>query len=322
MEIDEAIDRVQTRIRREGLVVADPVATEEVAATEAELAPLRLPAEYRRLIERMDPAIPLVGRPNLHRLTFGLDCWRSHRMSGTFPTLLFTIAYESHMWLGIELQSDVSPGGELYHWTVDGAYSHVGRLPALLASLAEAPTTGPPNRFGQVSVAFHVGALRSGLSYFFKIEDWPEHWQRAEGIAPADPVPAGATATVADVLAARNGGPVHERIHVSVTRATSTGRESIVTVEDDTGSLVLRWPRKAGPAQAEVGGLFALEVRSRPSMRSDAAEQAELQRAYRTLSGDALAGGMEVAEELVTRFLDSFDRQGVDGEVIAARTLP
>lgn len=321
MDIDEAIDRVQARLRREGMAVPGPVPVAEIAAVEAELAPLRLPAEYRRLIERMNPAMGLVVFPNLHDPAFGLDCWRDQRKWATAARVLFTIAYASHSWLGIELASDRSPGGELYDWGVDGVFFHVGRLPAFLDAIADAPAEGPIDAYGQVWLAFDIDALRSGRTVGVDVEGWPAHWQWAEGYQAGDLQPAGPTATVAELLAARDAGPAQERVHVAVAGIAGTSGHWIATVADGTGAMVLRWPTDAGPARATSGGRFELEVRTGPAWRSDPGEQAAMSDAHHEASRHALAGEATAAQEAVTAWSEVFHGQAVDGEVVAARRL-
>jgi hypothetical protein len=288
---------------------------------EAELAPLRLPAEYRTLVERMNPAVGLLVFPHLHDLAFGLDSWRGQRGWGTAARVLFTIAYASHSWLGVELASDQSPGGELYYWTVDGVFFHVGRLPAFLTALAEAPAEGPIDQYGQVWLDFDIDALRSGHTLGVEVEGWPTHWQWAEGYQASDLQPAGPTVTIAELLAAREAGPVQELVHIAVAGIAGTSGHWIATVVDDTGAMVLRWPTDAGPARARHRGRFELEVRTGPAWRSDPGEQAAMSDAHLEASGHALRGEATAAQHAAARWSEVFHGQAVDGEVVAARRL-
>ena len=141
----------------------------------------------------------------------------------------------------------------------------------------------------------------------------------AGDLIPEDTEPLGATATVAGVLAAREWGPVRERVHVWVTGLA--GRASYVTVEDATGIMLVRWPSSAGPARPEAFTDVELDLRSGPSMRRDPAQLAALEEAHREASDQAQAGDLEAARRAAARLAGGLDHQAVDAEVVAARRL-
>jgi hypothetical protein len=260
MDLEEACRRLEGRVRHEGLTMPAPAAARDIAAVDEAVAPLRLPADYRYVLRRWAPRLPLTAFPELCDLGFGLDGWREDREMGMVPRVLFTVGYSSHTWLGVELESDVSPGGELYSWSPGAPFTHLpGGLATYLAALAEAPASAAAFG-GTLPVDLDLRQLESGRTVGYDVTDWPDHWLAAEGIPPDDLVPKGATATVEEVLGRRAGSPVHERVHVRVVRLAVVGTTALATVADRTGSMVVTWLLNVGPAPSRMGADFELEV--------------------------------------------------------------
>lgn len=323
MDIDRALDRLEGRLRREGLAIPGPTPEPAIAEAEVSLAPLRLPDSYLRLLRRMDPGkIPVDPFPSLNSLPVAVDGWHGDRRWGTIPRILFSIAYSSHTWLAVELASDRSPGGELYWWSAGDDFCHlVGGLAAWLDEVADAPAEGSTG-YGRLWLSFDAAQLASGATVELRPKTWPGHWLYAEGFEPADLAPQGATTTIHEILAARDRGPVHERIHARVVAVIGTAGEWIVTVADHTGSMILRWPTATGPAQARVRANFELEIQTDPSQRTrpDRATAADAEQA--AVQHHALAGDTDAANQAAGRMQQAWREQGRDGVVVAARAIP
>ncbi len=84
------------------------------------VAPLRLPAGVRRFWELVDPnTLRVLPYPRWSSPDVALKYWRNEVADGEYvPRLLFPFAYESHVWLDVELHGpDEDDGGALFiHW--------------------------------------------------------------------------------------------------------------------------------------------------------------------------------------------------------------
>ncbi len=86
------------------------------------------------------------------------------------------------------------------------------------------------------------------------VPDWPEHWQRANGVDPDDLHPHGATHTVAEVLDSPPEKEIHATIAARVLGWSSGGSPIRVWVDDGTGRLTINVPGPTpvlGPAHGE-----------------------------------------------------------------------
>jgi hypothetical protein len=112
MSIDASIDRLCGALSALGFQVAE--GPDDAAAWETldhELAPLALPTDLRRLLQRVDVArLPLRTYPAPTTLSFALWSWREFRDGGgfAFPAGLFPWCYESHNHLFVELDGPKS----------------------------------------------------------------------------------------------------------------------------------------------------------------------------------------------------------------------
>lgn len=308
MDIDRALDRLKARLRREGLPVPGATQPALIIRAEAALAPLRFPDSYRQLLRRMDPGrIPMDPFPSLNNLSFAVEGWHGDRRWGVVPRILFSIAYTSHTWLAVELATDRSPGGELYMWSVGDDFTHLaGGLAAWLERIADAPGEGTPTTYRRLWLQFDATELASGRTVGSQPDAWPVHWLHAEGFEPSDLTPRGATATIKQVMAARARGPVHERIHARVVALTGTAGESIVTVADHTGAMILRWSTDTGPASARARTNFELDIQTDPSQHTRPNHAAAAEAEQQVVQRHALAGDTAAVQQAAARLHEAW----------------
>lgn len=258
MGIDEAIDRFALAVQRAGVApVRPPADTAVLAEVERRIAPLVLPAEARRLWERVDPrSLRLEIHPSLCDPAFSLEVWQRHNDEnpGTVPRPLFPLCYESHNFLFVELDdADGIGGGALFEWAYGGDLFKLRayRVADWLESLAQLIEEGEPSPGGGSGPLLDwdryirivsdrlehsprhpvYGAPRphprySHIGYSVTFEEdilaWPERWRRLSGVINEDRAPRGATHTIAELMRAAERAAEQEP-GVGLVRATIAG---------------------------------------------------------------------------------------------------
>lgn len=259
MAIDEAIDNLVAALEPFG--VAAPQPPSDLAAVEAierAIAPLTLPADLRRLWERVDPRTLRVSHgPRLCPPDFALEGWKDDRWLAVTestpvgPPNVLMFGYQSWDCLGIDLDSPGRPGGSIWQWDLgsDELWQVFPDLTSYVESTASLLRAGGLDEFkpGDSDVAiddmaddnpFRLALMQSdepGNSYERSDDTaWPEHWRQAQQLDWSHAWAHGATHTIAQLVADRAEEP-RGRIHAEAIAVDPTG----ATISDGTGELRL-----------------------------------------------------------------------------------
>lgn len=281
--IDSAIDRLDEALRAAGLAGLEPPADVALMAElDTAVAPYALPAELRSFWEQVDPdPIAVFVFPMLRGPAAALELLHGVREIGAtgsigMPSLLLPFDYASHCYGVIELDSEWSEGGTIFEWDMDELPLVSRSLADRIDVLAELVSEGRFERGdGFVSIDHRAeqekrlarldasgphpvyGSLRAIPS---ELESWPAHWLVASGIDLRDREPLGATHTIAELVAAAGEGPATGRIHAGVTFLVGAGGDTLIVVDDGTGSFDVRCPAGTRPWGPVVGRRFEFEL--------------------------------------------------------------
>jgi hypothetical protein len=240
-----------------------PESLRDLEKLEAALAPMRLPAVVRQFWTRVDArTLRVHPYPMFMPPEGALTLWRQARdeFRSMQPLTLLDVGYESHQCMSVELDVGDVMGGALFEWCVSDPSGFTRRFNALadwLAYIAELVRRGLYRRLesthGPVWVvpgyentdaerAVHPTPAAhpvhgSTLHIGGDILDWPEHWQRVNGVRDRDLQLRGATHTIAQVLASPTGEPLHATVAAKVTALAGSTSWARVRVHDGTGAL-------------------------------------------------------------------------------------
>lgn len=322
--IDASIERLEQALRHAGLdAPSPPVGTEVLDEIEAAVSPYALPGDLRGFWERLDPtSIKVATFPDLTSPSFALSSHRSHLEPGAFPFLgppvLFPIAYSSHEFRSIELTSPWNDGGTVFEWANDDPSPfriEYRSLTDLIEVLAELIEEGVFERFESGYAHVDLQAEQDKRSARLDaagphplygeareltndLMHWPAHWLDAAGIDLRTREPLGATHTIAELMGADQGTPVHARIAGQVVRLVASGAGALVLVDDGTGQIDVWCPAGTspwGPVHRRRFE-FAVTAEGAPARPADLdAWSADVQR-------HALAGELEAAQAAATDF--------------------
>lgn len=233
-----------------------------LADVEAAIAPLELPSDIRHFYSTWSVAESgALFSPELTDLSFALDTWLENNATGWPSTVLFPIAYASHWFHFVELDHAGTVGPLVY----DGAYAG-GEFKLAFSCLAdwlewltaevEAGRVeeiwkghwGPAEDrdVDDTAAALDRDGILATEPRTFDDSDryqWPLRWNLADGFDPADYELRGATATLADFVAALRDGPASATIHCGVHSQFSP----VTRIVDETGMLVAKLPRHDPP---------------------------------------------------------------------------
>ena len=173
--------------------------------------------------------------------------------------------YESHEVMSAELDVDGLAGGALFEWCVSdpqgGFHRRFNSMADWVSRVAELINDGQflrreteqqgpwllvphPERYDEERATAPPAHPRYGdtLHIDGDILNWPEHWQRANGLRPESLVLRGATHTVADVLASPAAVELRATIAARVVDLAGLGGAARVRVDDGTGRLDVACP--------------------------------------------------------------------------------
>lgn len=287
MSIDESIDRLREALSALGHHV--PEGPDDATTWEKldhELAPLALPADFRRLLQRVDVArLPLSTYPGPATLDFSLWSWREFRDGELpFPAGLFPWCYESHNHLFVELDGPGVEGGAMFEWGFAGSDFRLRFLGAqawvetALAVLEEQAfdrvdrPQGPlllvnAERWWELADerldASEPHAVYGRQRDFGEAEpSWPRHWAAVARLVREDPPAEFPPMTIADVRARRRKTTVRALVTCRATYLAGTaGKAKRVWLQDDTGALDVLCPVDIrGHAALGSGGTFEVEL--------------------------------------------------------------
>ncbi|MCM0640042.1 hypothetical protein [Cellulomonas wangsupingiae] len=270
--VAEAVARLAAACRLAGIEPPEPAqdVDDAIARVRAEIAPLRLPPEIEEFWRLVDPGTLRVAPwPEPSGLAFALDGWRMHRDEpGMCPRILFPLCYASHSFVLVELD-DGGGGGHLFRWGYGGEpfrrqHASIVDLLDLTAHFVEQCRYERREHDGRSWIHFDPEHLWGAAAEERlaqrpphprittpQIEEspdaWPPHWRRADGLPDGPAALRGATATVAQLLAAAAAGEgVSGTLpaHAATAMMGPGGRRLRVT--DHTGTLDVWAPSGVG----------------------------------------------------------------------------
>jgi hypothetical protein len=272
MELDRALAELGNALTAAGIPLwRAPESLDDLAELEAEIAPLRLPGDVRRFWTQVDARTLRVLPPQwVTAPEDALLFWRLSRdeFRGTQPLALLGVGNEGHSFMSVELDVGAVPGGAVFEWAVDDADGFTRRFDGIgdwLAYIADLVGRGFYQRVDQNDgpvwlVPGHEHyeaerALRPKAAHIGDdILDWPEHWQRVNGVRDEDLRLRGATHTIAQVLASAPDAELRATIAGRVIDYAGGGMGAYVRVDDGTGSLNVSCPPETtlvGPRNGE-----------------------------------------------------------------------
>jgi hypothetical protein len=277
VDLDDALDELIERLTGVGLPRPDaPADPQALQALETELAPLRVPGEVRRFWERVDAhTLRLNSGTPLHGPDFALTTWRWTRdeFRALQPMALLQIGYDSHQCMSAELEFGDDPGGALYEFNVvDGDFTRrFSSLADWLRYLSLLIESGNLLRYQTPNgPSVHVPALgrweeeqaRRPVQAVIgrDILDWPERWQRLNGLEAADLRLRGATSTIAALLATRPDEPAHATIAGLVVALAGSTAGVRVRVEDESARIDVLCPPGTTLLGPRLGQRFEFDV--------------------------------------------------------------
>lgn len=293
VSIDEALEALGDALVGAGVALWQaPETSAALDALEGDLAPMRLPDEVRAFWRQVDvQTLRVDPYPCFSTPEFALEIWRDAReeFASFIPLALVQVGYESHECMSVELDVDGIDGGALFEWNLAGDgferrfnsiadwVSHVAALvrdgsylreetahgPWLLVPHLEHPEralreyAGPPShpRYGDT---LNVGA---------DILDWPEHWQRANGLLPDSLRLRGATHTVADVLGSPPAQEQRATIAARVVDLVGGGAGTRVRVDDATATVDVACPSNTTLLGPWIGDWYEFDIVVAPGAR-------------------------------------------------------
>jgi hypothetical protein len=284
--VDDALDGLCRASRSVGIPdPSPPTDLGDLEALEAEIAPMRIPADVRRFWERVDAStLRIEPYPGLHGPDFALTAWRMSRdeFTSAQPLALVQIAYTSQMCMSAELDVGDLAGGALFEWdVVDGPFirryngiaewlHYLERLIAVGNMRRRDTERGPflhvpdPDRWAEERETrpvperhpFHGEKTSVGRD----ILEWPEHWQRAAGLRPEHLALRGATHSIAELLATPSEQRVRATIVAQVVDLAGGGTWARVRADDGTGRLDVFCPEGTTLLGPRSGDWFEFDV--------------------------------------------------------------
>ncbi len=260
-DIDDVLARYLRALSTAGAPKSEPIASAaDVESVVNGVAPYLLPPDLQRAWQSLGSSDWLVDNGEFLSPASTLENWWGGRApEPEQPVLLFPLSYASHTFLYVELGVTGGPPG--------GA--------VLLAPIAEPLIRYAPSlawALDFVSRRVEAGAVRWDGSWTGEILEqliqeaaaeepwpayllgtidpyrpltWPEHWQHAQGINPADATPLGANTAIAAMFALGPGATC--RIQGKVVSLAGAAVGSRITVSDETGEAIVWVPRSADP---------------------------------------------------------------------------
>jgi hypothetical protein len=289
MSIDASIDRLCAALSSLGFAVAEGPDDEAAWETlDRELAPLALPTDLRRLLQRVDVArLALTTYPAPATLSFALWSWREFRDGGgfAFPAGLFPWCYESHSHLFVELDAPGIDGGAMFEWAFAGSdfalrfQSAADWVETAIAVLEQGAFTryehgerasllADVDRWRELAAArLAAGEPHPiyGRQHRFGEDEhaWPDHWAKTARRVREDPPATYPPMTVAEVRALRRRTTVHALITGRASYLSGTaGEDTRIWLQDDTGALDVLCPVdiRGRAAILSKHGLFGVEL--------------------------------------------------------------
>ena len=259
-DLGTVLARYLEAVRAAGAPEGEPIASAaDVERVVDGVAPYIIPPDLRQAWLRLSHRDWLVDSGELQSPTLSLEMWGRSIQDFAQPLLLFPVSYASHTYLYVELGVVGGPPG--------------GAL--LLAPIAEplvrhAPSLGWALEF--ITRRVEGGAARWNEWWTSRVSEeevqsaaagqpwpeyllptidpslsltWPTHWQRAQGIDPADATLRGANTKIATMLALGPGGTCRIQGRIVALAMAAVGAR--IGVADESGEVVVWVPQSADP---------------------------------------------------------------------------
>ena len=300
MSIHEALESLGRALAGAGLPSWQPPGTPaDLDALESEIAPMRLPEAVREFWRQVDVrTLRASPYPQFSTPEFALQSWLMARneFAAFQPLTLVQVGYESHACMSVELDVDDIDGGALFEWYVSdtsGGFdrrfnsmadwvSHVAALIKQGSYLRSEAAHGPwllvpePERVDEElaeralppSHPLYGDTLNIGGD----ILDWPEHWQRANGVRPDSLRLRGATHTVVGVLSSPPAQELRATIAARVVSLAGGGGWARVRVDDGTGTMDVACPSGTTQLGPRMGDWYEFDVVVAPGARQRPAD--------------------------------------------------
>lgn len=335
--IDGALEALSGAFERVGVPLwRPPKALAALEALEAELAPLRLPEAVRKFWRRVDVrTLRASPYPGFTTPEFALGGWRLARDEFRVfqPLALLNVGYESHGCMSVELDVGDVDGGALFEWFVsdpsgferrfDGLAEWVRHIADLIDrggykrletdhgpwSLVPDPDVAEEHWVAPSVPGWHP-AHGTMLHVGGDILEWPEHWQRVNGLRPQDRRLRGATHTVSEVLVSRPDQALRATIAGHVVSFAGSGAWAHVRIADGTGELDIACPAGTLLLGPRLGRWFEFDVVVAPGVRRAAA------------APDAAVAGIEDPVEQVAAVLMARHGGPAGANAEAIRRMP
>jgi hypothetical protein len=285
--IDEALDRLAAAMTGAEVPLWHvPESHAPLAELERAIAPMRLPEEVRTFWRRVDAdTLRAWPHPAFTTPELALAFWRIARdqSAGLQPLALVAVGSEGQTCMSVELAVGDVDGGALFDWYVadiggftrmfnrlsdwvhyvaalieQGAYvrrdSDGGPgllIPGPAVQDAERPKPPEPGPDPVHGTSRYIGR---------DILDWPEHWQRANGLRAEDLELRGATHTVADLLALTPDVPLCATIGARVMSLADSGAWTRVRVDDGSGQLDVSCPYRTTLLGPTLGRWYEFDI--------------------------------------------------------------
>src|SRR5579872_2324514 len=259
-DVDTVLARYLQAVRAAGAPEGEPIASPaDVERVVDGVAPYIIPPDLRRAWLRLSDWDWLIDNGQLQSPTLSLEMWDRSVQEFGQPRLLFPVSYASHTYLYIELGiAGGPPGGAL-----------------LLAPIAEPLVRHAPSLVW--ALEFITGRVEGGAArwnewwtsrvseeevqlaaagepwpqYLLPTIDpsqaltWPAHWQRAQGINPADAIIRGANTDIAAMLALEPGATCRVQGRIVAVAVAAAGAR--IEVADKSGEAVVWVSKSADP---------------------------------------------------------------------------
>lgn len=277
MSVDQALEDLAAAMNDAGIPLWEPPqSSQDLAELDAALAPMRVPDQLRQFWQQVDAAtLRISPYPGFIGPSMALEFWRSSKaeFAAFQPLALVDVGYESHFCMGVELDFPDQPGGALFEWCVsdpsgftrrfntladwltyiaqllrEGLYQRINVQSGHLWLVPSYENTDAEQALRPIPAAHPVHGAEPHIGG--DILDWPEHWQRANGLHEEDVPLRGATHTIADVLATPTAEELRATIIGKVTSLMGASW-TFVRVHDGTGALDVMCPADTtllGPA--------------------------------------------------------------------------
>jgi hypothetical protein len=259
-DLGAVLARYLEAVRAAGAPEGEPIASAaDVERVVDGVAPYIIPPDLRRAWLRLSYRDWLIDNGELQSPTLSLEMWDRSVQDFGHPRLLFPVSYASHTYLYVELGVvGGPPGGALLLAPIaEPLVRHAPSLGWALEFITGRVEAGAArwNEWWTSSVSEEevqsAAASQPWPPYLLATIDpsqsltWPAHWQRAQGINPADATLRGANIEIAAMLALGPGATC--RIQGRIVALAGAAAGARIGVADESGEAVVWVPQSADP---------------------------------------------------------------------------